>query len=283
MKSVSPFPPFEPDDTTEDTPEGKLYKRKRSISIRYIIPNLITVLAIVAGMSSIRMAIDGRFESAITMLLIAAVLDGVDGRIARLVNGSSPFGAQMDSLADVINFGVAPAIICYSYILDQSRNFGWMAAVIYCVACCLRLARFNVLLERKNIPDWQKHYFVGVPAPAGGCLVLLPVYLGALDMPVNHFAANVFSLYTLVVAFLLVSKLPVYNAKSFGKGIQRDIVIPLLLIIVAYVVLLVSYTWLTLTVSTFVYLGFLPLSVMAYRLRQKKENLKILDKEQAQD
>lgn len=278
MKSGSPFPPFEPDNNSE----SEQHKRRAPIAMRYLVPNVITVLAIVAGMSSIRMAIEHRFESAILMLLIAAVLDGIDGRIARLMNGSSQFGEQMDSLADVINFGVAPAIICYSYILDQGRNFGWMAAVIYCVACSLRLARFNVSLERKDTPDWQKHYFVGVPAPAGGCLVLLPVYLGSLDMPVNHFTAIIFSLYTLVIAFLLVSKLPVYNAKSFGKGVRRDIVVPLMLVIVAYVVLLVSYTWLTLTISAFAYLCFLPFSVLAYRRRAQKEVLRAFDKDGAQ-
>ncbi|WP_182417200.1 CDP-diacylglycerol--serine O-phosphatidyltransferase [Bartonella sp. HY038] len=275
MKSASPFPPFEPDNNSE----SEHHKRRAPIAMRYLVPNVITVLAIVAGLSSIRMAIEHRFESAIFMMLIAAVLDGIDGRIARLMNGSSPFGEQMDSLADAINFGVAPAIICYIYILDQARNFGWMAAVVYCVACCLRLARFNVALERHDTPDWQKHYFVGIPAPAGGCLLVLPIYLGAFDLPVNHVTGVIFSIYTLAIAFLMVSKLPVYNGKSIGKGVRRDIVVPLMLVIVAYVVLLVSYTWLTLTISAFLYLIFLPISVFTYHRQEQKEKLRNFDKD----
>lgn len=266
MKTSSPFPSFDPDGHHE----GEHPRRRQPIPMRYLIPNIITILAIVSGLSSIRLAIDGRTESAIMLLLIAAVLDGLDGRVARLMNGSSRFGEQLDSLADAINFGVAPAIIAYAYILDQTKNFGWLAAVIYCIACCLRLARFNVLLERQDTPDWQKHYFVGIPAPAGGCLVLLPVYLGSLHMPINQTTALIFSFYTIIIALLLVSSLPVYNGKSLG-AIRRDVVVPILLVIVAYVVLLVSYTWQTLTISAFGYLAFLPFSAAAYRKRSKIE------------
>jgi len=259
MKPASPFPPFDPDESDH----GRAVKRHGPIPMRYLLPNMITVLAIVTGLSSIRFAYDGRFEAAIIMLLVAAALDGLDGRLARFMKGASRFGEQLDSLADAINFGVAPAIVCYSYILHQANQFGWMAAVIYCVACCLRLARFNASIGRR-IPDWQKHYFVGIPAPAGSCVVLMPVYLGRIFMPVNEMTGFLFSLYTLLIAFLMVSNLPSYNAKSVGLGVRRDIVIPACLLIVAYAVLLMSYPWQTVAISCLFYLGLLPVSFWSY-------------------
>jgi len=261
MKPTSPFPPFDPDEG-QRAPASK--RHHGLIPMRYLLPNMITVLAIVTGLSSIRFAYDGRFEAAIIMLLAAAALDGLDGRLARFMKGASRFGEQLDSLADAINFGVAPAIVCYSYILHEANQFGWMASVIYCVACCLRLARFNVSIGRQ-IPDWQKHYFVGIPAPAGSCVVLMPIYLGAISLPINETSGFFFSLYTLFIAFLMVSNLPSYNAKSLSIGVRRDIVIPACLLIVAYAVLLMSYPWQTLAISCLVYLGLLPLSSWSYR------------------
>ena len=149
-----------------------------------VLPNLVTVLAICAGLSGIRLAFEARFETAVVMVLIAAFLDGIDGRLARMLKATSKFGAQMDSLADIVNFGVAPALVLYAYLLDRAGSPGWIAALLFAIACGLRLARFNVLDEDLDRPAWQAEYFVGVPAPAGAVLVLLPVYLvfvGALD------------------------------------------------------------------------------------------------------
>ncbi|WP_375704764.1 CDP-alcohol phosphatidyltransferase family protein, partial [Bartonella sp. AD328YNZD] len=143
MKNFSPFSSFNPEGQHDDVAN----RRRSPIPMRYVIPNIITILAICAGMNSIRLAFEHRYEAAILMVLFAAILDGADGRIARLIDGSSSFGAQMDSLADVINFGVTPALIVYSFILNQAYHIGWVAALVYCVACCLRLARFNVMLD----------------------------------------------------------------------------------------------------------------------------------------
>lgn len=181
MKNFSPFSSFNPEGQHDDTAN----RRRSPTSMRYVIPNIITILAICAGMSSIRLAFENRYEAAILMVLLAAVLDGADGRIARLIDGSSSFGAQMDSLADIVNFGVTPALIVYSFILNQAHHIGWVAALVYCVACCLRLARFNVMLDNTDVPQWQKSYFVGVPAPAGALLLLLPTYLGTLGLVPN--------------------------------------------------------------------------------------------------
>lgn len=263
MKSSSPFSSFDPEGHKPDD----AHRRRSPISMCYVIPNVITILAICAGVSGIRLAFEHQYENAILMVLLAAILDGVDGRIARLMNGSSPFGAQMDSLADVVNFGVAPALVVYSYLLNQTDHVGWVAALVYCVACCLRLARFNVMIDNHDIPRWQKEYFVGVPAPAGALLVLLPVYLGTLGLKPNAGWALVFSLYTVVVAFLLISRLPVWNGKTIGQKLRRDIVVPGMLFLVIYVGFLATYTWQTLLVTAIGYLIFLPFSLMAYKKR----------------
>ncbi|MBI0003233.1 CDP-diacylglycerol--serine O-phosphatidyltransferase [Bartonella sp. M0177] len=272
MESSSPFSSFDPEGHKNDD-----VKPRRSISIRFVLPNVITILAICAGVSSIRLAFEHRFETAILMVLLAAVLDGVDGRLARLMGGGSSFGAQMDSLADVVNFGVAPALIVYSFLLNQAHQVGWIAALVYCIACCLRLARFNVMIDNKHIPRWQREYFVGVPAPAGALLVLLPIYLGCLGLEPGAGWALVFSLYTVIIAFLLISRLPVWNGKTIGQQLRRDVVIPGMLVVVIYVGFLATYTWQVLLVTAIGYMAFLPFSLMAYQKRSVREAAKIKD------
>jgi len=278
MESSSPFSSFDPEGHKNDD-----VKPRRSISIRFVLPNVITILAICAGVSSIRLAFEHRFETAILMVLLAAVLDGVDGRLARLMGGGSSFGAQMDSLADVVNFGVAPALIVYSFLLNQAHQVGWIAALVYCIACCLRLARFNVMIDNKHIPRWQREYFVGVPAPAGALLVLLPIYLGCLGLEPGAGWALVFSLYTVVIAFLLISRLPVWNGKTVGQQLRRDVVIPGMLVVVIYVGFLATYTWQVLLVTAIGYMVFLPFSLMAYQKRSVREAQKIKDGVQTKD
>lgn len=276
MDFPSPFTSFDPEGHDhEDDPR----RRRSVIPIRYLVPNIITILAICAGVTSIRLAFEGQFEKAVFMILIAAILDGLDGRVARMMGGSSPFGMQMDSLADVINFGVAPALIVYSYILADLQQIGWVAALVYCIACCLRLARFNVMAEDKKVESWKKDYFVGVPAPAGALLVLFPVYVGSIGLEKSPVWALIFSLYTFAIALLLVSRLPVWSAKSLGRKLRRDLVVPLLLVMVAYIGFLAKMTWQTLLVTTVGYLIFLPFSVYAYRKRAEFEKQKKAIKE----
>jgi CDP-diacylglycerol--serine O-phosphatidyltransferase len=238
---------------------------------RMLVPNLITVLAICAGLSGIRLAFEHRFEIAVVMVLVAAFLDGIDGRLARMLKASSKFGAQMDSLADIINFGVAPALVLYAFLLDRAGSPGWIAALLFAIACALRLARFNVLDEEPNRPAWQTDYFVGVPAPAGAALVMLPLYLVFLGVVPDRVFAFIACGYTVLIAFLLVSRLPVYSAKTFGRRIPRDKALPLILGVVLYVLLLAIYPWHTVTVSVLAYLIFLPLSARAYTKRAKLE------------
>ncbi|MET3589455.1 CDP-diacylglycerol--serine O-phosphatidyltransferase [Bartonella silvatica] len=274
MKFFSLFSSFNPEGQHDDVAS----RRRSPTPMRYVIPNIITILAICAGMSSIRLAFEHRYEAAILMVLLAAVLDGTDGRIARLMDGSSSFGAQMDSLADVVNFGVAPALIVYSFVLTQAHQVGWVAALVYCVACCLRLARFNVMLDNANLPKWKESYFIGIPAPAGALLLLLPMYLGVLGLVPSWNWALFFSLYTVIIAFLLVSRLPVWNAKTIDQNLRRDIVVPAMLGVVIYVGFLATYTWHTLLVTAVGYMIFLPCSFVAYHKRATLEDEKANDK-----
>jgi CDP-diacylglycerol--serine O-phosphatidyltransferase len=209
-------------------------------------------------------------------VLIAAFLDGIDGRLARMLKATSRFGAQMDSLADIVNFGVAPALVLYAFLLDRAGSPGWIAALLFAIACGLRLARFNVLDEDLDRPAWQAEYFVGVPAPAGAVLVLLPVYLvfvGALTP--DRTLAFMASGFTVLVAFLLVSRLPVYSGKKIK--VPGDRVLPLLLAAVLLVLLLVTYPWQTLSAGVIAYLVFLPISARAYARRARIEEAKLAE------
>lgn len=249
----NPFPSYEPNGPNDEARGPRL----REIPLRLIVPNLITVLAICAGLSGVRLAFEGRFELAVAMVLVAAFLDGIDGRVARLMKATSKFGAQMDSLADIVNFGVAPALVLYAFVLDQARSLGWIAALIYVIAAGLRLARFNVMSERDVKAAWQSEYFVGVPAPAGAMLVLLPMYLGLLGLVPDRTMGLLSAAYTVLIAFLLVSRLPVWSGKSENR-VRRDLVLPIILFVVLYVATLMSFTWETMVLTAVGYLITLP-------------------------
>ncbi|CAN7564723.1 phosphatidylcholine/phosphatidylserine synthase [Rhizobium sp. LjRoot30] len=257
----TPFPPFEPHGPN-DAARGP---RLREIPLRLMIPNLITILAICAGLTGVRLAFESRYELAVAMVLVAAFLDGIDGRIARLMKATSKFGAQMDSLADIVNFGVAPALVLYVFLLDQARSIGWIAALIYAIAAGLRLARFNVMEERETKATWQSEYFVGVPAPAGAMIVLLPVYIGFLGVEISQTFAYIASVYTAIIGLLLVSRLPVWSGKSGGSRVRRDLVLPLMLAVVIYVALLMSFTWQVLSLTVIAYLATLPFGAHAWK------------------
>src|SRR6266850_3743321 len=169
--------PFEP-----NIPTAKR-RRFRFIPVRTLVPNLITLLALCAGLTGIRLAIEGRLEWAVAAIVFAAVLDGIDGRVARLLKGTSRFGAELDSLADFVNFGVAPGVTLYFWSLHEAKAAGWIAAMVFAIAAGLRLARFNVTIDDPNRPSWAGNFFVGMPAPAGAITVLLPIYLNLLGLP----------------------------------------------------------------------------------------------------
>lgn len=260
---TKPFQPFEP--------HGAGGPRIGEIPLRLLVPNFVTVLAICAGLSGIRLAFEGRFEIAVIMVLIAAFLDGIDGRLARALKATSKFGVQMDSLADIVNFGVAPALVLYFYLLHFAKPLGWIAALIYAVACCLRLARFNVMAADPNRPAWQSEYFVGVPAPAGAVLVMLPIYLALIGLEQSKPLAYAGAAYVVLIAFLLVSRLPVYSGKKLRMS--RHTVLPWLLLAVMFVMFLAIYTWETLAILAILYLLWLPVSSKWYSRRAKVEQV----------
>ncbi|MBS3650643.1 CDP-diacylglycerol--serine O-phosphatidyltransferase [Pseudaminobacter sp. 19-2017] len=251
-------------------PHGRGGPRIREIPLRLVMPNLITVLAICAGLTGVRLAFEQRFEMAVAMVLVAAFLDGIDGRVARMLKATSRFGAQMDSLADIVNFGVAPALVLYAYLLSDVGSVGWIAALLFAIACGLRLARFNVLDEDLARPAWQGEYFVGVPAPAGAVVVLLPVYLifiGAFEP--SRTAALISAGFVVLVAFLMVSRLPVWSGKRLK--VPGDHVTLMILGVVLFASLLFTYPWVTMSAGVIAYLIFLPLSARAYSQRADRE------------
>ena len=192
--------------------------------------------------------------------------------IARLIKGTSRFGAELDSLADFVNFGVAPALILYFWGLHDLRSAGWIAALVFAICAGLRLARFNVMLEDPTRPAWAANFFVGMPAPAGAITVLLPIYVQFLGLPWLSFAVPVTFLYTIAIALLMVSRLPVYSGKKFGTRIAPDAVLPVFVVVVAFFALLLSYPWEVLTIGTLIYLAFLPVGWWMYSEQHRRAN-----------
>jgi CDP-diacylglycerol--serine O-phosphatidyltransferase len=241
-------------------------QRLRRIPIRTLVPNVITLLALCAGLTGIRLALEERYELALAAIVFAAMLDAVDGRVARMIKGTSRFGAELDSLADFVNFGVAPGLILYVWELKTLGNLGWIAAMVFAICAGLRLARFNVQIEDPERPAWAGNFFTGIPAPAGAIAVLLPIYLFFLTV---HVPEVVTLVYTLIIAALMVSRLPVLSGKQIGTRVPREMVLPVIVVAVLLIALLVSYPWQMLSIGTVVYLGCLPLGWMSYqRYRQ---------------
>lgn len=241
-----------------------LFRFKR-IPVRILLPNLITLLALCSGITAIRLAIEGRFQLAVGAIIIAIVLDAMDGRIARLLKGQSRFGAELDSLADFVNFGVAPAVMVYTWSLHALHNLGWVAALTLAICCALRLARFNVALDDPDKPHWAVNFFVGIPAPAGAGLAMAPLYLGFLGIIPDGAAAAPFILpYVVAVGVGMASKLPTYSGKGFGR-VERDMVLPVLAAIVATIVLLIAFTWEVLSLMAAAYIALLPMGLKSYR------------------
>src|SRR5271155_4922287 len=191
-------------------------RRFRAIPVRTLVPNLITLLALCAGLTAIRLAAEGKLEWALGAIVFAAVLDGIDGRVARLLKGTSRFGAELDSLADFVNFGVAPALILYFWSLHELKSAGWIAAMAFAICAGLRLARFNVMIDDPDKPAWASNFFVGIPAPAGAITVLLPIYAVLLGLPRSGILTWLTLTYTLAIAALMVSRLPVFSGKRVG-------------------------------------------------------------------
>ncbi|WP_438274757.1 CDP-diacylglycerol--serine O-phosphatidyltransferase [Nitrobacter sp.] len=237
-----------------------------------LVPNFITLLAICAGLTAIRLSTEGRMELAVAAIVFAAVLDGLDGRVARMIKGQSKFGAELDSLADFVNFGVAPGLILYFWQLHDLNNVGWIASMIFAISGGLRLARFNATMNDPNKPAFAANFFTGVPAPAGAIAVLLPVYLVFLDVPQPP--AVLTALYTLLIAILMVSRLPVFSGKMIGMRVPPELVLPVFVTVVFVIALLISYPWVVLSFGSIIFLASLPVGWKSYRDQEIKAAVK---------
>jgi CDP-diacylglycerol---serine O-phosphatidyltransferase len=249
-----------------DGPRLRLPKRRfRRIPVRTLVPNVITLLALCAGLTAIRMAFENRYVLALAAIVFAAFLDGIDGRLARFLKGTSRFGAELDSLADFVNFGVAPALILYFWGLHALKSAGWIAAMVFAICAALRLARFNVMVDDPDKPAWASNFFVGVPAPAGAITVLLPIYVALLGLPRSDVLNWLTLVYTLAIASLMVSRLPVFSGKRVGTRVPPEMVGPAVVVAVLFIALLIAYPWIILTAGTLAYLGALPFGYLSYR------------------
>ncbi len=251
-----------------------LFRHSR-IPVRMLVPNFFTLLGLCAGLTSIRMAIEGHFDWALYAIAFAAFLDGIDGRVARLLKASSRFGAELDSLADFVNFGVAPAFLLYNWGLrdaDTLRSFGWICLMIFALASAMRLARFNVAAD-EDVPKWQKNYFTGMPTPAAAIVVLLPFYLERLGwFAVQGAGVKVPTLmYVLTIAFLMVSTIPTYSGKLMGERISRELVLPIFMLAVGVVALLFTYPIATLAGGTLIYMAIIPVSWSRFKSQQARD------------
>ncbi len=241
-------------------------RRFRAVPLRIILPNLVTLLALCMGLTSIRFAVEGQFEIAVLAVIVAAILDALDGRLARALRGTSRFGAELDSLADFVDFGVAPGLILYFWNLHQMKSLGWFAALVFAIACALRLARFNVMSEDPNEPDWQAHFFIGMPAPAGAVVVLLPLYLNLsiIGVPATHWFAPFEIAYVLGIALLMASRIAHFSGKRIGR-VPREYVIVVLFGIAIMVLLLATFPMEMLAFLSLAYLATIPFAVRRHQ------------------
>tara|TARA_B100001057_G_scaffold251921_1_gene252163 strand:- start:6634 stop:7437 length:804 start_codon:yes stop_codon:yes gene_type:complete len=248
---------------------------------RIILPNMLTLIGVCIGLTSIRFALDGRFELAIIAIIFAALIDGLDGRIARLIKGTSKVGKELDSLTDMISFGVAPAFIMYFWKLNTLERFGWLLCLIYVICVALRLARFNVNSNQEI--SWRDNFFEGVPSPAGGILVLTPLIIDLSGL--NYFQLNynlIVPVFFIITSFLLISKFPSYSFKKIV--IPRKTTIFLLFGIVLFFGLLLVYTFNVIVISIALYVFLLPISFFHFQnIKKRHENDKIQDEDDLED
>jgi len=260
--------------------QKKNFKIVSSKKTRIILPNIFTLVGVCIGLTSIKFAFDGKFELSILAIFVAAIIDGLDGRIARLIKGTSPVGKELDSLTDVISFGVAPSFIMYFWSLNQFGKVGWLICLIYVVCVALRLARFNV--TSNTDPSWRDNFFEGIPSPAGGVLVLMPLVLSFSELKILNLNNNLtVPILFILISLLLISKIPTYSFKKIV--VRRKTTIFLLFGIVLYFGLLLIYTFNTIILSSLVYLLMIPVSSFHYYNMKKKFRTQLDDSDEHED
>ena len=250
-------------------------------SARMLLPNMLTLIGVCIGLTSIRFALDGKFEFAIIAIIFAALIDGLDGRIARLIKGTSKVGKELDSLTDMISFGVAPAFIMYFWKLNTLERFGWLLCLIYVICVALRLARFNINSSQES--SWRDNFFEGVPSPAGGILVLSPLIISLSGFDYIQLNYNIIvPIFFVITSFLLISKFPSYSFKKIV--IPRRTTIFLLFGIVLFFGLLLIYTFNVIAISIIIYVLLLPISFFHFqKIKKRHENDKIQEDDDLED
>ncbi len=254
--------------------ENKKFKLVSSKKTRYLLPNILTLAGVCLGISSIKFSIDGNFSLAVTLILFAAILDALDGRIARLIKGTSEFGKELDSLTDFVSFGIAPVFVLYFWELKNYGKLGWAITLIYSVCCVIRLARFNLTkIDESEI--WKNNFFEGIPSPAGGLLILMPLIYELTRLDIGIDLKKITPYMTVIIAFLLVSKIPTLALKKIS--ISPKVTVFLLLGMGVIFIALLFYTLETLLIFGVVYLLSIPLSIIIYKKQNKKNLEKISD------
>jgi len=256
--------------------ENKKFKLVASKKTRYLLPNILTLAGVCLGISSIKFSIDGNYSLAVIFILLAAILDALDGRIARLIKGTSEFGKELDSLTDFVSFGIAPAFILYFWELNNYGKLGWAITLIYSVCCVLRLARFN-LTKIDDRQLWKSNYFEGVPSPAGGILILIPLIFELSGLNLDFNIKNLTPYFTILISILLVSKIPTLSLKKISISPKATVFI--LLGIGTIFISLLYYTFETLLAFGLVYLISIPFSFFMYKNKNKRENLETSEDE----
>ncbi len=266
-KTTDPSAPSSVNDDQNDTNAAHFYK---------LVPNILTLCALAAGLSSIQFAIDGAWDKAVIAIVAAAILDALDGASARLLNATSDFGAQLDSLSDFLAFGIAPSIVLYLWILEESGKVGWIAMLVFAVATAMRLARYNVTTN-KPIKSWAKGFFSGVPAPAGAGIALLPlfIWLIAPDYFEQFGKLNIIvGLWVLFCAAMMVSRIPTFSTKQIH--IPKKMAMPALAIVALIIAALIQAPWISLSILSTMYLLSIPFSIRHFQ-KLAKENQEEID------
>ena len=256
--------------------EKKKFKLVSSKKTRYLLPNILTLGGVCLGISAIKFSIDGNFSLAVIFILFAAILDTLDGRVARLIKGTSDFGKELDSLTDFVSFGIAPVFILYFWELNKYGKLGWAITLIYSVCCVLRLARFNLTkIDEQNL--WKNNFFEGVPSPAGGILILMPLIyeLSVFKFSIGVNFKSFIPYFTVLIAFLLVSKFPTFSFKKISISPKTTVFI--LLGIGLVFISLLFYTFETLLIFGLSYLILIPVSFFMYKKQMRKDSLESLD------
>ena len=259
---------------------NKKFKLVSNKKTRTILPNMFTLVGVCIGLTSIKFAFDERFGLAIICIIVAGLIDGLDGRIARLIKGTSQVGKELDSLTDVISFGVAPAFIMYFWQLNSLGRVGWLICLIYVICVALRLARFNVSSETQA--SWKDNFLEGVPSPAGGILVLMPLIyskseLQIINLDYSYFVPALF----ILISILLISKLPTYSFKKIA--VPRRLTIFLLFAVVLFFGMLLIYTHNVIVISSLLYLTLIPFSIYHFHKLNKKFKNENIDNEEHED